>query len=338
MSSLTKPAATSDIAPPPSPSAQFRQLQQAGLAAQLVEVVLEHQLARRLLDGPHSSTELAQMTGLHEPSLYRVLRALTMLGVFTEQPERRFALGRLGQAAAFYDDGFPWVTAAINELSRTLQSGTTGMELAHGMPIFEYLTRHPDAGRRFDLVMTAAQEGEPEAVAEAYDFTGVRTLVDVGGGNGTGLAVMLARHPHLHGVLFDLPAVIERGAPTLAALAERCDFVSGDFFASMPARGDAHLLSHVVHDWDDDRALTILRNCRDAMSPEGRLLLVEMVVPAGGEPHPAKMLDVVMLILTGGMERTEQQYTELLDSAGFRVARVIPTQSAVSVIEAVPTT
>ena len=211
-----------------------------------------------------------------------------MLGVLTEQTEGRFALGPLGPAATKYDDGFPWIIAALNELPRTLQTGTTGMELAHGMPIFEYLTRHPDAGRRFDLVMTLAQEGEPEAVAETYDFTGVRSLVDVGGGNGTALAVMLARHPHLDGVLFDLPAVIERGAPGLAALGERCDLVGGDFFASLPAGADAYLLSHVIHDWDDDRALTILRNCRDAMSSDGKLLLVEMVIPAGGQPHPAK--------------------------------------------------
>ena len=339
MSSVAKqPAVALDAARPPSPSAQFRQLQQAGLVSHLVEVALEHQLARRLLDGPRTSTELAQMTGLHEPALYRVLRALSVLGVLSEQPERRFALGPLGPAAARYDDGFPWITAAINELTRTLQTGTTGMELAHGMPIFEYLTRHPDAGRRFDLVMTVAQEGEPEAVAETYDFTGVQTLIDVGGGNGTALAVMLQRHPHLRGVLFDLPAVIERGAPALTGLGERCDVVAGDFFASLPAGGDAYLLSHVIHDWDDDRSLTILRNCRDAMRPDGRLLLVEMVIPPGGEPHPAKMLDVVMLVLTGGMERTEQEYARLLDRAGFRLARIIPTPSAVSVIEAVPDT
>jgi hypothetical protein len=324
-------------APAMPPSVQFRQLHTGGLVAQLIDVALEHQLARRLLDGPRSSVELADMTGLHEPSLYRVLRALTVFGVFTEQPGRRFELGPLGPSAAQYDDAFHWIEAAINELPRTVQTGTSGMELAHGMSFFEYLTQHPAAGRAFDRLMTVAQEGEPQAVAEAYDFTGVRTLVDVGGGEGSGLAVILERHSHLHGVLFDMPAVIHRGAPALAALGERCDVEAGDFFESLPARGDAYLLSHVIHDWDDDRALTILRNCRDAMGPDGKLLLVEMVMPAGGEPHPAKMLDVTMLILTGGMERTEQQYAELLDRAGFRLTGIIPTPSAVSIIEAVPT-
>ena len=184
--------------------------------------------------------------------------------------------------------------------------------------------------------MNLINQGEPEAVAESYDFAGVHTLVDVGGGNGSGLAVMLTRHPHLRGVLFDRPAVIEQAAPALAALGDRCELVGGDFFASIPARGDAYLLSHVIHDWDEERALKILRNCREAMGSGGRLLVVEMVIPPGGEPHPGKMLDVMMLSLTGGMERTEAEYSELLQRAGFRLTRVIPTPSAVSVVEAVP--
>ena len=210
------------------------------------------------------------------------------------------------------------------------------MELAHGMSFFDYLTQHPAAGRNFDVAMNLINQGEPEAVAESYDFAGVRTLVDVGGGNGSGLAAMLTRHAHLRGVLFDLPAVTEQAAPGLAALGDRCEVVGGDFFESMPARGDAYLLSHVIHDWDEERALTILRNCREAMGSGGRLLLVEMVIPPGGEPHPGKMLDVMMLSLTGGMERTEAEYSELLQRAGFRLTRVVPTPSAVSVVEAVP--
>jgi hypothetical protein len=307
-----------------------------GVVTQMLEVVLGHQIARHLLDGARSSTELAHITGLHEPSLYRMLRALTIFGVFTEQPERRFTLGPLGPPAAAFDDAFSWIVAAINELPRTVQTGTPGMELAHGMSYFEYVAQHPAAGQVSDLSMTQIHEGEPQAVAESYDFADVRTLVDVGGGNGTGLAAILQRHPHLRGVLFDLPAVVERAAPALAALGGRCDLMGGDFFQSLPARGDAYLLSHVIHDWDDDRAVTILGNCRDAIGPEGKLLLVEMVIPAAGEPHPAKMLDVMMLILTGGMERDEQQYAELLQRAGFRLTRIVPTASPVSVIEAVP--
>lgn len=330
-------AAQDGAAPPLPPGGQLFQMWTGVMVTQLLEVALEHQLPRRLLDGPRSSAELAEMTGLHEPSLYRVLRALTMFGVVDEQPERRFVLGPLGPAAAEYDDGFPWGVGAINELPRTVQAGTSGMELAHGMSFFEYLTQNPAAARNFDVAMALINDGEPEAVAESYDFAGVKTLVDVGGGNGTGLAVVLTRHPHLRGVLFDLPAVTEGAAPGLAALGERCERVGGDFFESVPAGCDAYLLSHVIHDWEESRALAILRNCRDAMGPDGRLLLVETVIPSGGEPHPGKMLDVMMLSLTGGMERTEAEYAELLDRAGLRLTRVVPTRSAVSVIEAVPT-
>ena len=340
MSSVTKPStsdATPDTAPPPPPpGAQIFQMWTGVMVTQLLEVALGHQLPRRLLDGARSSAELAEMTGLHEPSLYRVLRALTMFGLFEELPERRFTLGPLGPTAAEYEDGFPWGVAAVNEVPRTVQDGTTGMELAHGMSFFDYLTQHPAAGRNFDVAMNLINQGEPEAVAESYDFAGVHTLVDVGGGNGSGLAAMLTRHAHLRGVLFDRPAVTEQAAPGLAALGDRCEVVGGDFFESMPARGDAYLLSHVIHDWDEERALTILRNCREAMGSGGRLLLVEMVIPPGGEPHPGKMLDVMMLSLTGGMERTEAEYSELLQRAGFRLTRVVPTPSAVSVVEAVP--
>jgi len=335
MSSVTKQP-TADTAPAPPPGAQIFQMWSGVMVTQLLEVALGHQLPRRLLDGARSSAELAEMTGLHEPSLYRVLRALTMFGIFDEQPERRFTLGPLGPTAAEYEDGFRWGVAAINEVPRTVQDGTPGMELAHGMSFFEYLTEHPAAGRNFDVAQSLINGGEPEAVAESYDFAGVHTLVDVGGGNGTGLAAMLARHAHLRGVLFDQPAVTEQAAPGLAALGDRCEVMGGDFFESIPARGDAYLLSHVIHDWDEERALTILRNCREAMGSGGRLLLIEMVIPPGGEPHPGKMLDVMMLSLTGGMERTEAEYSELLQRAGLRLTRVIPTQTPVSIIEAVP--
>jgi hypothetical protein len=140
----------------------------------------------------------------------------------------------------------------------------------------------------------------------------------------------------MRGVLFDLPSVIERGAPALGSFEDRCERVPGSFFDSVTSGGDAYLMKHVIHDWDEDRCVTILRNCRKAMAREAKLLLVEMVLPSGGEPHPGKFLDLVMLLYTGGMERTEEQYAELLDKADFQLSRVIPTKSAVSIVEALP--
>ena len=213
------------------------------------------------------------------------------------------------------------------------------MQLAFGMPVFEYLTQHPQDSANFNRAMIATGAAEPAAVADAYDFSGVRRLVDVGGGIGTLVATVLGRYPLVQGVLFDRPDVIDDARPTLAehGVAERCEVVGGDFFVALPENADAYLMSHILHDWDDDRCLTILRTCRKAIAPDGRLLLVEMVLPPGDTPHPGQMFDMFMLVMNaGGMERTEEQYGELLHRGGFRLTRVVPTQSAVSVIEAIP--
>ena len=321
--------------PPPPPTVQVFQLYLGVLVAQMIEVVTQNDLARHLVAGPRSSAELAQMTGLHEPSLHRVMRALTGFGLFSQQ-DGRFSLGPLGEGIAQLDS-YPWLITAVNELPRTVASGTTGMQLAHGSSFFEFFEDHPKEGAEFDRVMTTFHAGEKEAVADAYDFSTVDTVVDVGGGNGTFMSVVLPRYEQLRGVLFDLPPVIERARSAVAGLGDRCEVVAGDFFQSLPAGHDAYVLSHVIHDWDEERALTILRNCRDAMGPNGKLLLVESVVPPGDDPHPAKMLDMLMLLFTGGMERTEEEYADLLGRARFRLVRVVPTASPVSVIEAVLT-
>jgi hypothetical protein len=218
---------------------------------------------------------------LTEPSLYRLLRAMTGLGLFSEQPDGRFALGPLGATAAEFRGLRDWAADAITELRRTVATGTTGMQLAHGISFFEFLDRHPDEEVIFNADMARIDAGEPQAVANAYDFTGVRRIVDVGGGNGTLLAVILEDHPRLEGVLFDRPAAIAHLAPALAPHRERCHVVGGDFFDSLPPGGDAYLLSHVIHDCDEERCLTVLDNVRRAIAPDGQLLLVEMVIPPG---------------------------------------------------------
>ena len=312
----------------------------------MLYVVVERGVADLLADGPQTSVELAKVTGLHEPSLYRLLRSLTGYGVFTEESPRRFALTPLSSTLKTGDPSAgrelvltqQWVSRAVAEFPRVVASGETGMQLAFGMPVFEYLTQHPQESADFNRTMIAFAAAELRAVAEAYDFSGVHRIVDVGGGTGALLATVLGRYPLVSGVLFDRPDVIDEAQATLTehGVTDRCEVVGGDFFESTLPSGDVYLMSHIVHDWDDDRCVAILRNCRKTIDPEGRLLLIEMVLPPGDEPHPAKIFDMYMLVLTGGMERTAEEYGELLHSGGFRLTRIVPTQSAVSVIEALP--
>ena len=212
------------------------------------------------------------------------------------------------------------------------------MAQAHGQRIFEYLAEHPEDASNFNAAMIGFHGSEPPAVAAAYDFSQVGTLVDVGGGSANLLTTILQANPDLRGVLFDLPAATTDAEKTVAArgLSDRCRVVAGDFFEAVPEGGDAYLLSHIVHDFGDDDGVRILTNCRRAMGDRGRLLIVEWVLRPGDEPDPAKLLDIVMLVMPGGQERTEEEYRALLAKAGFRLTRAVTTASPVSVVEAVP--
>ena len=206
------------------------------------------------------------------------------------------------------------------------------------MPLFEYLRQHPAEASHFSEAMVGFHGDEPPAVAQAYDFSRFKNVVDVGGATGNLLAAIMSSHAGPRGVLFDRAHVVIDAPALLKArgVEDRVTIEAGDFFERVPTGGDAYLLSHVIHDWKEDRCLTILGHCRKAIKPDGRLLIVEMVLPAGDTPHPGKVLDMVMLVFPGGQERTEAEYASLLGKAGFRLSRVVPTASAVSVVEAVP--
>jgi hypothetical protein len=206
------------------------------------------------------------------------------------------------------------------------------------MPIFEYLAQHPQEAALFSQTMIEFHGPEAAAVAAAYDFSSIHKLVDVGGGYGNLLEALLDTNEHLTGTLFELPHVANAAAERLtsAGLGNRCEVIRGDFFESVPKEGDAYLLSHVIHDWDEAHCLTLLRNCRGAMDPGARLFIVEMVLPGPNQPSPGRLLDLVMLVAQKGRERTESEYRALLATAGFCLTRVVPTSSSVSVIEAVP--
>jgi hypothetical protein len=219
-----------------------------------------------------------------------------------------------------------------------VRTGHAAFDRAHGQTFFAYLLEHPDAADNFNAAMTGFAEATRTAVADSYDFSIFDTLVDVGGGHGALLAKVLESTPGLRGMLFDLPAVVEGARRELDArgLGDRCDFVAGDFFTAVPAGAEGYLLTGILHDWDDPRSLAILRSCRRAIRPDGRLLIGEQVIPDDPEPFFGKLLDLEMLVLIGGRERTETEYRALLERAGFALQRVIPTAAATSILEAIP--
>lgn len=331
-----------------APAVNLVDLALSALLARAVYAVADLGVADLLAEGPRSVAELADTLGVQVSGLHQVMRTLTGLGLFRRDGDGRFGLTPVGESlrrdhpSGVRDlvtilSGSPtW--EGIGAFPEILTTGTSGVELAHGRKMFDYMRAHPDQSAAYNRMMVAAHATEPDAVAEAYDFSGLASLVDVGGGIGTLLAAILHANPSLHGVLFDQPSVVEQAKGVMAAtqLADRCDFVAGDFFESVPDGGHAYLLSHILHDWGEDACLTILRNCRRAMRDDGRVLIVEMVIPPGDEPHRGKVFDLLMLVLYAGQERTAEEYGELLAKADLRLERVVPTNSSVSIVEARP--
>ena len=314
-----------------------------------IYAVAEFGIADLLAAGPVSTAELSRATQTHEPSLYRVLRLLAAVGVFTEHEGRRFGLTVLGDRLR---TGAPagmrsWAlllealggVRPFEHILDTVRTGKPGAEAALGTGIFGYLAQHPAQAAAFDAAMSERTEAFAPSVAGACDFAGVRTVVDVGGGKGTLLVEILRRHPHLQGILLDAPAVAARAEAVLDAadLGDRCEVLAGDFFEGVPPGADCYILANVLHDWDDARAAGILRRCRQAMAGGGRVLIVERLIPADRrQAVPALLSDVNMLVLTGGQERTNEEYGALLATAGLRLAGVRPVAFPYGVIEALP--
>jgi hypothetical protein len=316
-------------------------------ATQMVYVAAKLGIADLLVAGPRNVQELALATGAHAPSLYRLLRTLSSLGVFAEDASERFTLTPLAELIRsdtrdslrpfVLSYGEPWWWKSWGNLLHSVQTGETAFDYLHGMGFFEFLEQDPEAAKIFNANMTAMTGPEAQGIVAAYDFAGIETLVDIGGGHGELLTNILRAHPGMRGVLFDQPGVIEGARDHLEQLiAGRCELVAGSFFESIPDTGDAYILKDIIHDWDDERALHILRNCHSAMAGRARLLLIERVIPPGNEVAVGKMVDINMLVLTGGSERTEEEYRRLLEAAGFELIRIVPTRSGTSVIESLP--
>jgi DNA-binding transcriptional ArsR family regulator len=311
-------------------------------------------VADALAEGPAMPAELAAGLGVDERSLARLLEATLDAGLFETRDDGRYALTPLGQLLRGDVEGSlrrlaivstdEWRWRAYGYLSHALRTCEPGFVPAHGCRFWEYLASHPQEAASFNETMSRISTLRDAVLANAYDFGDIQRLVDVSGGHGGMLCAVLAHHPHVQGVVFDLPSVVEGASEQVlkAGLAERCEAVAGDFLEAVPPGGDAYLLSWILHDWDDETALRILLNCRAAMSDAARLLVVELVVPAADDPVPppgvaklAKQTDLEMLAVVGGRERTAAEYGELLARAGFRLTRILPLEGMPwSVIEA----
>jgi hypothetical protein len=280
--------------------------------------------------------------------LYRLLRALASVGIFTEVEPEQFGLTPMAEAlradAPASQRGMARLLAGEanwrtwGQLGHSVQTGQSAFQHVHGLDVWEYREQHPEANAVFNAAMTSGSALQAAAIVDAYDFSGFGTLMDVAGGHGLLLTTILAANPTLRGILAEQPHVVATARSILeeSAVADRCTVVEVDFFASVPSGADAYVLKWIIHDWDDERALAILRNCRRAMSMDGTLLLAEAVIPPGDTPSPGKLADLQMMVAAGGQERTEAEFRALFEAAGFMLTRIVPTRSPLSVIEGKP--
>ncbi len=329
----------------PPPEGILMQMLFGALMQQSLCVAVKLGIPDLLARGPQTAEELATQTQTHAPSLFRVLRTLASAGVFAQTADRKFDLTPISaplraDAPNSMRDfavmmGEDWISQAWGALLYSVKTGEPAHQKVQGMSSFEFFEQNKEAGGIFNRAMTSFTLAALPAVVEAYDFSGVGRLVDIAGGHGLLLAGILKANPHLQGVLFDLPFVIKDAGRLLEqeGVRNRVELASGDFFQSVPAGADVYLMKHIVHDWDDESSIKILKNIHAAMPENGKVLIIEMVVPEGEEPSPSKSLDVLMLVIEGGKERTREEYRTLLATSGFRLTRVIPTKSPYSVIE-----
>jgi hypothetical protein len=311
-----------------------------------LQTAVRLRISDKIAAGQSTVAALARDTGVNEDVLYRVLRLLASVGVFEEKQSREFAnnlassMVRSGVPGSLFDMAL-WISDPVHlrvyaDADYSVETGRPAIEKTFGVPVFEYFPKHPEVSEIFNNAMTSFSAAVVPAVVAAYDFGGIGTLVDVAGGHGGVLTAVLQQYPSIRGVLFDLDHVIAGAVPRIQqlGLADRCRTVSGDFFASVPEGADAYIMKHIIHDWDDDHAVTILKNIRKAMNPGGRVILLESVIRPGNEPDFGKVIDLEMLLLPGGRERTEAEFRALFARAGFEVTRIVPNGSPLSVIEA----
>jgi hypothetical protein len=298
-----------------------------------------------LADHPQSAKDLANKTKLHEPSLFRVLRALAGAGMFRLNEEDKFEMTPM--AEVFRSDvpnslrdfaifiGSERIWNGWGGLAKTVATGITAQKLIYGKELFEHLDEHPDEAAVFNRAMTANTVRSIPSILDAYDFSDIKTLVDVGGGAGMLLAKILKAYPQMNGILFELQSVAETAGATFSkeGVTDRVNITAGDFFKQSPPSADAYILKFIIHDWDEEAAIIILKNIASAMHKNSKLLILESVMPEGNEPSLTKLRDLQMMLLPGGKERTEKEYHQLLSMAGLKLIKIHPTKSFLDIIE-----
>lgn len=314
------------------------------IASSALNAVARLEIAELLSEAPMSVADLAKATSTSEDILYRVLRALATAGIFIEVSPRVFAnspasdLLRAGVPGSLHDmvlwicDSFHYDT--YRDMMPTLRDGQTASEHIFHKPVFEVLFADPDRAKIFHNAMTSFSALVLPAVLDVYDFSGIGKLADIAGGHGYAITSILRNYPEMKGILFDLPQVVTGSKDRIEQmnLSDRLEVVGGDFFEDVPA-ADGYVMKHIIHDWDDERAITILKNCGKHLKPGGKVILIEAVIPPGNVPNQSKWIDIEMFMLPGGRERTEEEFRNLFERAGFRLTRIVPTRSPLSVVE-----
>jgi hypothetical protein len=330
-----------------TPTEQMLQMMSGLWVTRGIYVAAKLDIADLLKDGPQTAEQLAEATNSNADALYRVLRMLGSLGIFAEGENKQFSITPLSETLISDRPGSlrPGAIAELGEIHydawgnilHSVKTGGIAFDDHFKMDVWEYFQKNPATAENFNRYMASSSEPLNQAISTGYDFSKFKTIVDIGGGLGGMISAILTNNPHLKGVVFDAPAVVEKSKGFLAerGLGDRCETMGGDFFQSVPAGGDIYTMRWILHDWEDEKALTILNNIRKVLPENGKLLLAEAVVPGRTEPHFSKFFDLIMLVMTGGRERTEQEWTDLLNKGGFKLNRIIPTDSFLSIIEAV---
>ena len=330
----------------PTPQAAILRITGQLLPARCIAIAAELGLADKLAGKPQRAEELAESCGIHAPSLFRMMRFLASIGIFLQEDNGAFRNtpqsdvlreGVPGSIHSLVRQGWQdvvWDTYKV--LPEALKTGESAFTLAHGQAFFDHLAAHPDHGAMFDASMALMSGPENAVIAETYPFGEAETIVDIGGGRGGLLAAVLGRHENLKGLLFDQAQVIEAPEALMeAGLQDRCDFLAGDFFETAPSGGDVYILKRILHDWSDEDAVRILTSVRTAMGPNARVAVMDAVLKPGNEADPNKYLDVGIMTLLQGRERTAEEFEQLFTAAGLQLLRILPTPppSTMSIVE-----